>query len=244
MNNKEFVLDNENIRLFRENTGIQVGNCSNKLYNVSARVNELIATQDFQGQAAENIKMYFGEAYSVILSSLITVVNDFYNKTNLYAELFVSEVDAANDARIPEAGMNELKNHMNLVFFDLDDVADEVNANMKSVQDVIALDAIDTTSLAEEFEEVKQYINKKEEKIAMLDADFCNNEINELEHLIAVTRNLIQDYKNSDRHIERYQTGDYIDRGHFLELYEALAKAQIYNQANADSIQEAIEHQN
>ena len=147
-------------------------------------------------------------------------------------------------ARIPEAGMNELKNHINMVFYDLDSVVDEVNASMKSVQDMIELEPIDTTSLAESFDDVKSYINKKEEMIAMLDADFCNNEISELEKLIFATKNLIQDYKNSDRHIERYQTGDYIDRGHFLELYEALAKSQIYNQTNATGIQEAIEHQN
>ena len=143
---------------------------------------------------------------------MITVESDFFNKINLYAELFVSEVDASPTACIPQAGMDEPKNHMNMVFFDLDSVIDEVNASLKSVQDIIDLDLIDTTSLAESFDDVKSYINKKEDTIAMLDADFCNNEISELEKLIFATKNLIQDYKNHDRHIERYQTGEYIRR--------------------------------
>ncbi|MBQ3601869.1 MAG: hypothetical protein II992_11805 [Lachnospiraceae bacterium] len=164
------------------------------------------------GIAAESIKNYFGQVYPILISSMITVESDFFNKINLYAELFVSEVDASPTARIPQAGMDEPKNHMNMVFFDLDSVIDEVNASLKSVQDIIDLELIDTTSLAESFDDVKSYINKKEDMIAMLDADFCNNEISELEKLIFATKNLIQDYKNHDRHIERYQTGEYIRR--------------------------------
>ncbi|MBQ3599592.1 MAG: hypothetical protein II992_00100 [Lachnospiraceae bacterium] len=244
MNYKEFILDNENIRTFRENASIQMGNCIEKLYNMYERVNDVVNTKDFQGQAAESIKNYFGQVYPILISSIITVASDFFNKINLYAEMFVSEVDASPTACIPQAGMDELKNHMNMVFFDLDSVIDEVNASLKSVQDIIDLDLIDTTSLAESFDDVKSYINKKEDTIAMLDADFCNNEISELEKLIFATKNLIQDYKNRDRHIERYQTGDYIDRTHFLDLYEALGKSQVYNQVNATGIQEAIEHQN
>ena len=84
MNHKEFVLNNENIRLFREHAGTQVANYSEKLYTIDTRVNQLVATPDFQGQAAENIKAYFKEVYSLILHSLHTVMSDFYNKTNLY----------------------------------------------------------------------------------------------------------------------------------------------------------------
>ena len=195
MNYKEFILDNENIRTFRENASIQMGNCIEKLYNMYERVNDVVNTKDFQGQAAESIKNYFGQVYPILISSIITVASDFFNKINLYAEMFVSEVDASPTACIPQAGMDELKNHMNMVFFDLDSVIDEVNASLKSVQDIIDLDLIDTTSLAESFDDVKSYINKKEDMIAMLDADFCNNEISELEKLIFATKNLIQDYK-------------------------------------------------
>ncbi|MBQ3601868.1 MAG: hypothetical protein II992_11800 [Lachnospiraceae bacterium] len=34
------------------------------------------------------------------------------------------------------------------------------------------------------------------------------------------------------------------EKAHFLDLYEALEKSQVYNQVNATGIQEAIEHQN
>ena len=161
MNYKEFILDNENIRTFRENASIQMGNCIEKLYNMYERVNDVVNTKDFQGQAAESIKNYFGQVYPILISSMITVESDFFNKINLYAELFVSEVDASPTARIPQAGMDEPKNHMNMVFFDLDSVIDEVNASLKSVQDIIDLDLIDTTSLAESFDDVKVTSTKK-----------------------------------------------------------------------------------
>ena len=197
MNHKEFVLNNENIRLFREHTGTQVANYSEKLYTIDTRVNQLVATPDFQGQAAENIKAYFKEVYSLILHSLHTVMSDFYNKTNLYAQQFIDHVDDEENARIPEAGMHEMKNHINFVFSDFDNIADEYNNSIKKVRDIIALDLIDISDLADDFQGVKDYITEKEETIGFLDLNFCNNEIDELERLIVATRNLIQGYKTA-----------------------------------------------
>ena len=77
MDKHRFILDYEKIRLFREKSFQSLNACAETIDTLQTQIDALQQIEEFQGEAATNIKNYFQEVHQTILSSIRMILDDF-----------------------------------------------------------------------------------------------------------------------------------------------------------------------
>ena len=238
-----FVLDYEKIRLFREKSFQSLNACAEMIDTLQTQIDALQEIEEFQGKAAINIKDYFQEVHQTILSSIRMILDDFYSKINLYANQFMENVDSDPHARIPEDALEEMKGHIKFTYFELDDIIEDINADLRSIEDIVEIQSLSTDAIRIDYDKRIEDLTETEWKIAQLDASFCQNEIESLEGLIRDTKNFIQSRQLQKRNITEYETGSCFHTQAYMDLRGMKEACEKYYDENGKEIEEAIQKQ-
>ena len=102
---------------------------------------------------------------------------------------------------------------------------------------------LSTDAIRIDYEKRIEDLTETEWKIAQLDSDFCENEIEPLEGLIRDTRNYIKSQQSEKRNIIEYETGSCFHTKAYMDLKDMKEICEKYYDENGKEIEEAIQKQ-
>ena len=119
----------------------------------------------------------------------------------------------------------------------------DINADLRSIEDIVEIQPLFTDAIRMDYEKRIEDLTEMEWKIAQLDSDFCENEVEALDGLIRDTRNYIKSQQSEKRNITDYETGSYFHTQAYLHLKDMKEICEKYYDENGKEIEEAIQKQ-
>lgn len=67
-----------------------------------------------------------------------------------------------------------MKSHIRFTYFDLDDIIEDINADFRSIGDIVELEPLSTEAIRSDYEKRIEDLTETEWKIGELDSSFCS----------------------------------------------------------------------
>lgn len=198
---------------------------------VSDVINDLINMESFSGDAADSAKGYYQNIHQTVIFAFQQLMIDIDNNLRNHLDIFHTEVDTSNIARIKAEYADNVREDIEINFQSLEDTDREVVQTIDDVSDIIIVTKPDLHSPKSDKEDIVKLIN---ELIANLE-NYTSTDNTMVKEMIAHVKNLmkeIQTYSGEER-FKNVEKSDLIDNllemmmnenGMFGNLMEKLAK--------------------
>lgn len=214
---------------------------NSQLDRIESRINALVNMDSFQGAAADSVKAYLQDVYTLLLISIRQALTDYQVRFVQYSRGYYN-IDADIYAVLPHESMEELqrlpppeKNYLSA-----QDAT--IRTALNSIRDILSLS---TPSCAD----VNAALTDFTEKVRLLDEQIMDYEganqavaNAEVASVVSSLCACINAFTQSRGGIGSYQPGDYAKRPEVLTLYQNVTKSMEYVQQNQEEILEAAEH--
>jgi len=212
-----------------------------QLDRIENRINAIVNLDSFQGEAADSIKAYLQDVYTLILISVRQTLADYLIRLTRYSEGYY-DIDPDIYAVLPQEALDELNRlpSPERSYLEAQDTA--ISNALNGIRDILPLSIPPQSDINAAFTNFS-------EKLSGLDAQITEYEsINqsvvngELASLISSLSAAINTFTQSRGGIKGYQSGDYAKRPEVLTLYQNVSNSMEYVQNNMDEILEASEN--
>lgn len=216
-----------------------------ELDKVKTRVQTLIDSPNMSGDAANNIKTYFGNVHMMIIGLLGQLISLHMANCQIYKSEYQSDVDTHLHAVIRSDEVQDYHERLTSRRNRAVEIDGELYAAVQALRDIVMISFTDITETKGEYDSVLNHLENLDEQISSLENKHYNNDfvnttqmINSLRAFILEQTNQSRDYKSN------FSVDSLASSKTFSDLYDAYVSVSKECQDKADDLQEAIENEN
>ena len=174
------------------------GEWMESLEEVYKKAQELSASDNITGNAAENMKAYLSSIHESVIAMLAQIIGTHTDNCLVYKREY-QDMDASVHAIIPEDELLAIRNELNRCHERTAAAAQNVQNALTSVSDIFYTSYTGAQAIDSTYERMKTNISRLDEEIICLENRHMNGDFEAVEELMAQLKAFLQEQLSKDR---------------------------------------------
>lgn len=198
---------------------------------------------DFNGKAAESIRLYLKEVHGILIGSLQTAMAVFSTQLTLYGDRY-GEIDSGIHAVLKKGTLEKAQRDYSGSREELEDIQNRLERIAGDIRDLLYLPTPSVWGLQDGLRQAEDTAKNLIQDVEDHEEATCSGQIRQLRELLDTLRASIREYRSKGPEFAvRYQSGDFAYATNIMDLAVRLDNAQNYLDSNQENLLKAIENE-
>lgn len=216
-----------------------------KLDEIRSKVQALIDSNNMSGQAAENIRSYFGQVHLTVIGLLGQLVQLHMANCLIYKSDYQSNVDSDLHAVIASCELQNYNQRLEVRRNYAVEIDEFLAESVRAIQNIIEISYPSIERVVMEYNAVRRYLTNLDEQIEDLENYHFSNDFSGTAELIGKLMSFITEQMSKPRdYMTDFSVDKLVSSASFRNLCDAYVAVNQECQDKAEALNEAIDNEN